>query len=383
MELRPLKRRQNVNTAQKLLERIYSDVQPIMKLHNFRVGSLQEFYPTNPNLLGLNVNHGQVIRIRLRHAFDDNQFLEFHDLIGTMLHELAHNVHGPHDAKFYKFLDRLFDNYERSQDAGFRSNGNRLGGRHVTEDQFKKESIAAAEKRRKLNTMMIPVGGRKLGTRSELDNIMTPAQLAAMAAERRAQDSKWCGIGSDECDHSQKDMEHDHSCPIGDAADPILTQFKENDPLLEMSNIAGSMKRSSQASFTSNTCIPACQSQSPPASMLTSADNQVVIASSSVPAFANESVMASSSSLTRAQSIDQTEHPTVSKIKTDLTAESLSMNSYDGSSYSQPIIIEDIVEASWQTDVVDSSKTWICLTCTLINKSPVLQCECCLAIRSK
>ncbi|KAJ1336768.1 hypothetical protein BSLG_006871 [Batrachochytrium salamandrivorans] len=170
MQLRPLKRRDNVSVAQELLER----------------------------LLGLNVNRGQVIRIRLRSAADDNRFLEFNDLIGTMLHELTHNVHGPHDAVFYKYLDELFSEYENAMDNGFCPDGNRLGGRQVSPEEMRKNAIAAAEKRLHLNSIMIPAGGRRLGVGSELDRIMSPGQLAAMAAERRARDSKWCGFGSDD-----------------------------------------------------------------------------------------------------------------------------------------------------------------------------------------
>ena len=34
-------------------------------------------------------------------------FLPYESVLGTMLHELCHNVYGPHDAKFYKLLDTI------------------------------------------------------------------------------------------------------------------------------------------------------------------------------------------------------------------------------------------------------------------------------------
>jgi hypothetical protein len=39
---------------------------------------------------GLNVNRGQEIRIRLRPADREGDFLPMEDLVGTMLHELTH-----------------------------------------------------------------------------------------------------------------------------------------------------------------------------------------------------------------------------------------------------------------------------------------------------
>lgn len=45
-------------------------------------------FPDNPGLLGLNVNGGQKILLRLRPHHAPDTFLEFDDVIGTMLHEV-------------------------------------------------------------------------------------------------------------------------------------------------------------------------------------------------------------------------------------------------------------------------------------------------------
>ena len=50
----------------------------------------------------------------------------------TTLPKLTHNVHGPHDEKFYKFLTELEDEYEALKRSGysgegFYSKGHRLG----------------------------------------------------------------------------------------------------------------------------------------------------------------------------------------------------------------------------------------------------------------
>lgn len=60
---------------------------------------------------GLNINGGggqtKEIKIRLRPHGSDSSFLPYESLVGTMLHELVHNVQGPHNAVFYKLLDEI------------------------------------------------------------------------------------------------------------------------------------------------------------------------------------------------------------------------------------------------------------------------------------
>lgn len=45
--------------------------------------------------------------IRLRPASNERSFIDFQSLLGTMLHELAHNMVSPHNVAFYKLLDEL------------------------------------------------------------------------------------------------------------------------------------------------------------------------------------------------------------------------------------------------------------------------------------
>ena len=68
---------------------------------------LAEFFPKDPNLLGININHGQRICVRLRPARNEAAFLPYEHILGTLLHELTHIVHGPHQAPFYKLLDEI------------------------------------------------------------------------------------------------------------------------------------------------------------------------------------------------------------------------------------------------------------------------------------
>lgn len=63
--------------------------------------------PNNPSLLGLNVGGGVHVKLRLRRPNRDWDFIPFDQVLDTMLHELCHNAHGPHNANFYKLWDEL------------------------------------------------------------------------------------------------------------------------------------------------------------------------------------------------------------------------------------------------------------------------------------
>ncbi|PAV19780.1 WLM-domain-containing [Pyrrhoderma noxium] len=98
------------DTALSLLKKLSSDpaVQHIMQKHQFSVGVLTELAPhEQPHLLGLNENHGQSIKLRLRtDAYDG--FRLYSDVRRVLCHELTHNVWGDHDENF-KQLNSLLN----------------------------------------------------------------------------------------------------------------------------------------------------------------------------------------------------------------------------------------------------------------------------------
>ena len=110
-----------------------------------------------------------------------------------MLHELSHNVHGPHDAKFHALWDQLRKEYEGLLSKGytgegFLSDGHVLGGRRVPRDEARRIARAAAEKRQTLTAG----SGQKLGgapVRAGVD-IRT---VIVDAIERRNTVLKGCG----------------------------------------------------------------------------------------------------------------------------------------------------------------------------------------------
>ena len=65
--------------------------------------------PQGLNSGGDGQGNTQRILLRLRHASDEGRFFDFNHVLGTMLHEMTHNIHGPHNAAFYKLLDELWE----------------------------------------------------------------------------------------------------------------------------------------------------------------------------------------------------------------------------------------------------------------------------------
>ncbi|KAG6548188.1 hypothetical protein Mapa_010239 [Marchantia paleacea] len=186
--------------ARKLLEDVAKQVQPIMRKRKWKVSLLSEFCPHNPSLLGLNIDGGREIRIRLRRHRNDSQLFGYEETLGTMLHELTHIQCGPHDAAFYKLLDVLTKECEelmmkgiKGTGQGFDARGQRLGGvaHNPAPSNLRQVALAAAEKRSQINSIM-PGGPRRLGGDSDIMKALSPLQAAAMAAERRLKDDFWC-----------------------------------------------------------------------------------------------------------------------------------------------------------------------------------------------
>eukprot|EP00897_Mesotaenium_endlicherianum_P001197 jgi/Mesen1/11078/ME000099S10515 len=187
-EIRTMKK-VNDAEAMRLLEAAAKQVQPIMRKRQWKVHLLSEFSPKNPGLLGLNVNGGQEVRIRLRRHGRDGDFFPYDHILGTLLHELTHNRHGPHDARFYKLLDEITEGF----DGGL---GRRLAGdgsctHNAPLSAVRQVAARAAEQRSKVGRLM-PAGARRLGGDAGIMSALSPVQAAAMAAERRMRDDLWC-----------------------------------------------------------------------------------------------------------------------------------------------------------------------------------------------
>ncbi|TQV98490.1 WLM domain-containing protein [Cordyceps javanica] len=203
--------------ALRMLRRIASAVKPIMRNHRWRVGELAEFYPNEANLLGLNVNRGKQICLRLRYANDKTLFLALDMVIDTMLHELCHNVHGPHNDAFHALWETLRDEHltlslSGYSGASFLSQGRRLGGGG---DGSGATAVSARERGRNLSrgrgrgsvvtVAAAAAAGRRLGGGGggamPPPALLTPEMRRAAAAEaaeqrRRKRALEGCGAGT-------------------------------------------------------------------------------------------------------------------------------------------------------------------------------------------
>lgn len=117
--------------ALKLLEKLANDpgIQAVMKKYQWRVGLLTEIAPSLDTglmgvsdhcLLGLNVNKGQEIQLRLRTS-DLLGFRPYLSIKETLIHELTHMVHGDHDAQFwslFRVLMREADEMDWTKSSG-------------------------------------------------------------------------------------------------------------------------------------------------------------------------------------------------------------------------------------------------------------------------
>eukprot|EP00039_Didymoeca_costata_P029679 m.25869 g.25869 ORF g.25869 m.25869 type:complete len:390 (+) comp7744_c0_seq2:102-1271(+) len=196
IEIKTLKKPEE-KEAQQMLMKAAGLVQPIMKSRSWKVKLLTEFYPKNKSLLGLNVNRGQKICVRIRDPNNESSFLPYNEVLGTLLHELAHMQVGPHNAQFYKLLDTLWTEAEELMDKGYTgyAPGEYLGkglkldpSRHNPSKEHARKKALEAARRRALTCCAPKATG---GDRTKMLN-HTPAQMAAAAAEQRRKDAVWC-----------------------------------------------------------------------------------------------------------------------------------------------------------------------------------------------
>jgi len=124
--IEPLSHLPNPESARAVLQRLADDpaIIHVMQSHQFAVGLLTELAPhEHPGLLGLNVNAGQQIKLRIRTDRYDG-FRTYREIRRVLCHELTHNVWGDHDNNFKELnskLNREVAEYERSVSTGTHS----------------------------------------------------------------------------------------------------------------------------------------------------------------------------------------------------------------------------------------------------------------------
>jgi hypothetical protein len=138
--LRTLPYLPNPERSLAFLQRLKDDpgIKATMRKHKWTVPLLTEMNPiehTQSNhegtsrTLGLNRNAGEVIELRLRtDAYDG--YRDYKTIRKTLCHELAHNVHGPHDRKFWDLCHQIEKEVEG---ADWRSGGQTVGNQEFYE----------------------------------------------------------------------------------------------------------------------------------------------------------------------------------------------------------------------------------------------------------
>jgi hypothetical protein len=136
LTLRPLAYLPQPERSLAFLQRLKDDagIQAAMRRHWFTVPLLTEMNPADhttlsydgsgSRTLGLNRNRGEVIELRLRtDAYDG--YRDYKTIRATLCHELAHNVHSPHDRQFWDLCRQIEDEVARDD---WTTTGRSLGG---------------------------------------------------------------------------------------------------------------------------------------------------------------------------------------------------------------------------------------------------------------
>ncbi|KMU78105.1 zinc metallopeptidase [Coccidioides immitis RMSCC 3703] len=148
------------------------------------------------------------ICLRLRSPHDEKQFIPLEQIVDTMLHELCHIVHGPHNQEFHALWNQLRDEHEQLfrkgyTGEGFLSAGHRLGGKRVPPDELRRQARAAAEKRRVLTAG----SGQRLGG-MPASRGADMRKVIADAAERRKKVTEGCASGTKEGQKLADEVSH-------------------------------------------------------------------------------------------------------------------------------------------------------------------------------
>ncbi|KAF1997502.1 WLM-domain-containing protein, partial [Amniculicola lignicola CBS 123094] len=183
-----------------MLRKAASMVKPMMRKRGWKVGTLAEFLPDEPQLLGLNINRTERILVRLRYHHDSRQFLPMEQVTDTLLHELSHIIFGPHDHNFNNLWNELRDEHQSLlakgyTGEGFLSTGHKLGGKRIPLEEMRRQARKAAEKRKA--TSNANSGGHRLGGGSRVRGV-DMRKVIADAATRRTSITDGCASGSSE-----------------------------------------------------------------------------------------------------------------------------------------------------------------------------------------
>lgn len=134
LQVKPLQGLPRPERSTALLMRLKEDpgIRATMKKRKYTVALLTEMEPLSytqethegtSRVLGLNRNKGEVIELRLRTDAHDG-YRDYKTIRKTLCHELAHNIHGPHDRQFWDLCHKIEREVEASD---WKSGGHTIG----------------------------------------------------------------------------------------------------------------------------------------------------------------------------------------------------------------------------------------------------------------
>ncbi|GAB66030.1 metallopeptidase [Plasmodium cynomolgi strain B] len=224
---------ENDKKAKAVLTRAADQVMPIMRKMRFSVELLSEFLPRSPNLLGLNIATKSEIKIRMRKKRGGELF-HFNDIMGTLLHELAHIVHSGHDRSFYELLDKLVLEYNKLYTFGKIENqisgGKKTGGSDFRICNGSPKLMAAQAAEMRLLNNFMNKDGEILNV--SLGSCLTQEQYDNLFKNRKERDDKICSISNDiiVIDPSMDLTNHDHG-ENGETSQNRKNDFKRSNSL--------------------------------------------------------------------------------------------------------------------------------------------------------
>lgn len=215
LSLRPLPNLPRPERSLAFLERLRADpgIRAAMRAHKFSVGLLTEMDPLSytesshegtTRILGLNRNRGEVIELRLRtDAYDG--YRDYKTIRNTLCHELAHNVHGPHDRNFWDLCHQIEREVAR---ADWKSGGHSVGESAGSYSYEPSEEIAYDHGGWTGGEFVLGRGrgrGGGAGSSSQGGATLSRREIMAKAAEERMQKQK----------QARSDPDGDPSTPEG------------------------------------------------------------------------------------------------------------------------------------------------------------------------
>lgn len=181
------------DVARSILENLANDphILAVLKKHKWRVGCLAEMFPEglvgidDVCILGLNKNKGEKILLRLR-TDDLKGFRHIGTIRKTLYHELAHNEHGDHDAKFWA-LTRQVEKEVVDMDWT-RRKGNKVGG-SASISSFVSNSKEAPQQQTSIFKSINRLGGGEAVSSSPSEAAARAAYLRLTAQEIAAEEA--------------------------------------------------------------------------------------------------------------------------------------------------------------------------------------------------